>query len=126
MEKDEGTWPVNTMASDCEKIVVPVWGDQVAPRFDLTAEVLVFRIEEGLLKEERLFVLPQASNEELCQFILKEGATALICGGIEEEYLRYLEWKKVIVYENVIGNVRKALEAFMTGNLKPGDILIGR
>ncbi len=111
------------MGLHSETIVIPVVGDLVAPRFDLTPEVMVFSVEEGAIKGERLFVLPQASNEELCQFLLKEGATTLICGGIEEEYFRYLEWKRIKVLDNIIGPAKSVLKAYMEGKLKPGDIL---
>jgi predicted Fe-Mo cluster-binding NifX family protein len=104
-------------------IAIPIYGQSVAPRVDLTSEVVLVLVENGKKEDERLFVLPQASSEEFCQFILKEGVKTVICGGIEEEFLRYLEWKNVEVIDNVIGKVPDVVERYLKGELKTGDMV---
>lgn len=107
-----------------KKILIPLYEDDVAPRFDLATEVLVVKRDRtGQTEEERVLILPHPSSEKLCHLILTEGVEAVICGGIEEEYYDYLTWKKVLVMDNVIGSSRSALKRFFRGNLKSGDIL---
>lgn len=107
-----------------EKILVPLFGDDIAPRFDLATEVLIVSgVSDRRESDEKIIVLPQASAEQLCHLILTESVTTVICGGIEEEYYRYLTWKKIQVLDSVIGPWRKALARFQLNNLQEGDIL---
>jgi predicted Fe-Mo cluster-binding NifX family protein len=107
-----------------QKVLVPIYGNEVAPRFDLATEVWLARVSpDGSIEEERTVVLPQASAESLCHLIITESVKTVICGGIEEEYYEYLRWKKVNVVDSVIGLHQQALEAFKSGTLEPGTIL---
>ena len=107
-----------------EKLLITIWRDQVAPRFDLTSEVLVATVDAtGEVLHSKTVVLPSVSAEDLCHLILTEGITKVICGGIEEEYFEYLSWKKVKVIDSVIGPYLQALELARVGKLEPGAIL---
>jgi len=109
-----------------EKLLITIWRDQVAPRFDLTSEVLVATMDStGQVSNTKTVVLPTVSAEDLCHMILTEGITTVICGGIEEEYFQYLSWKKVTVIDSVIGPYDRALEFARSGKLEPGAILSG-
>ena len=106
-----------------KKALIPLHGNDVAPRFDLAAEALIAVGDEAGKKwKERIVVLSQSSSEQLCQLILTEGVDAVICGGIEEEHYQYLTWKRVQVFDSVIGPWEKALERFYQGRLQSGDI----
>lgn len=106
------------------KILIPLHEDDVAPRFDLTTEVLVASLDQkARIKDDKVLILPHPSPEKLCHLILTEGVEAVICGGIEEEYYDYLTWKKVQVLDNVIGSSRAVLDRFRRGRLKSGDII---
>jgi len=107
-----------------EKLLITIWRDQVAPRFDLTSEVLVATVDStGEVLHSKTVVLPNVSAENLCHMILTEGITTVICGGIEEEYFQYLTWKKVKVIDSVIGSHDQALEFARGDRLEPGAIL---
>ena len=94
-----------------DKLLITIWRDQVAPRFDLTSEVLVATVDStGELLHSKTVILPAVSAEGLCHLILTEGITTVICGGIEEEYFQYLTWKKVRVIDSVIATYDLALE----------------
>jgi hypothetical protein len=106
------------------KILICLYGNDIAPRFDLTTEVLIVTYgSDGAVEEERTLVLPQASPEKLCHMILTEDVKTVICGGIEEEYHQYLTWKRVNVLDSVIGSYSRVLERLAKGSLKAGDIL---
>lgn len=109
------------------KVVIPLNGEEVAPRFDLAAEVWIGRLNaEGGLDEERIVVLPQASAEALCHLIVSERAKTVICGGIEELYYDYLVWKKVAVIDSVVGRRAEVFRAFLEGSLESGTVLFER
>lgn len=107
------------------KVLITIWYEDVAPRFDLTSEVLTAKVapESGEIREKKTLVLPAPSAEELCRFILSEGVETVICGGIENEYYQFLAWKNVKVIDSVIGSYEKALELLGRGRLEAGVIL---
>lgn len=104
------------------KILIPLYGNDVAPRFDLATEILILRLDKNK-GEEKIIVLPQASAEKLCHLIITEGIDTVICSGIEEEYYHYLIWKKITVLDSIIGSWRSAIEAYQKNELKIGTIL---
>lgn len=109
------------------KVLVTLLGDEISPRFDLTTEVLTVTVnDDGSVARERTVVLPHASAEDLCTFILSESVEVVICGGIEEEFFQYLTWKKVEVIDSVMGAGAPALDLYCRGRLEPGAILFDR
>jgi predicted Fe-Mo cluster-binding NifX family protein len=110
-----------------QKVLTTLCENTVAPRFDLTTEVLISSIgADGCIEKNRTMVLAHASAEDLCQLISKEGVEVVICNGIEEEFFEYLTWKKVRVLDSVMGSWEHALKLFAQGKLKAGSILYDR
>lgn len=113
------------------RVLIPLFKDEVAPRFDLAAEALLADVthdgdgDMGEIKTED-FLLPHPSADGLCDLILRKDVDVLICGGIEEEYYHYLRWKRVEVLDNVAGPARDVLERYALGTLQSGDILFDR
>ena len=108
-----------------KKVLITLHGNDVAPRFDLTTEVLIALVtEEGSVREEKTMVLPQSSAEKLCHLVLTDAIQTVICGGIEQEFYEYLTWKKVMVIDSIVGSLQKVLQSFAEGRLKAGDILL--
>jgi predicted Fe-Mo cluster-binding NifX family protein len=107
------------------KILIPLSGDDVAPRFDLAQEAFVATISrDGAVVEDKTIILPHASAEALCNVILTEKIDTVVCCGIEEEYYEYLKWKKVRVIDSVVGPYARVLERVRQGALADGDILL--
>lgn len=89
-----------------EKILVPLLGDDMAPRFDLVQEVAIITVNENRqVVDRKILVLAEASAESLCQLILNEKIGTVVCCGIEEEYYQYLTWKKVKVVDYISGSL---------------------
>ena len=108
-----------------QKIIIPIYGNDVAPRFDLATEVVITELDDSREnRQEKTVVLSQSSAEQLCHLILTEAVSVVICSGIEEEYYQYLTWKRVQVIDSVIGSWRLALERFFKKSLESGDILL--
>ncbi len=106
------------------KILIPTKGQLIAPRFDLATEVIVATCyDQQLLEEPRCLLVAEPSAEALCEMILKEQAKRVICCGIEEEHFRFLSWKKVTVFDSVIGPWKQALGLAAADELRAGDIL---
>lgn len=110
-----------------QKVLTTICENVVAPRFDLTTEVLISSINtDGVIEKNRTMVLAHASAEDLCQLISNEGVEVVICNGIEEEFFDYLTWKKVQVLDSVMGSWEHAIKLFAQGKLKAGSMLYDR
>lgn len=106
-----------------QKILIPIYGDYIAPRFDLATEIQIITISNDVIEELKTIVLPQASAEKLCHLVITESAKIVICGGIENEFHQYLTWKRIHIFDSVIGKWEKALDLLINGSLNPCDIL---
>ncbi|MFH2092482.1 MAG: hypothetical protein ABIJ31_08975 [Pseudomonadota bacterium] len=109
------------------KLTIPIYHEEIAPRFDLATEVLTILLSKGnVIEQQKTIVLPRSSADDLCHLLLAENINTLICGAIEEEYYQFLKWKKIDVYDSVAGNWSTALKLWQKNSLNPGDILIKR
>lgn len=106
------------------QILVTLFEDYIAPRFDLTTKILIGQAERGKpLSRPRTILLPGPSSDELCSLILKEKIDVVICGGIEDIHYQYLTWKKIQVIDRIIGNGELVLRKALDGNLRPGSVV---
>lgn len=106
------------------KIVAILQGNDIAPRFDLATEVLIAKIARGKISgEPRTVLLPGPGSDALCSLIIREEASLVICGGIEEAHFQYLVWKKIEVIDRVIGPAVQAIAQAIAKQLRPGGIV---
>lgn len=106
------------------KILITISGNNVAPRFDMTSELLIASYnDQGLTGKPRTILMAGPSPEEICSLILKEDIDTVICGGIEERHYKYLAWKKINVFDSIIGPFNDVLAVAMDDNLRAGTIL---
>ncbi|RQD60267.1 NifB/NifX family molybdenum-iron cluster-binding protein [Desulfonatronovibrio magnus] len=109
--------------SDVRRVLVTVHDHDVSPRFDMTLEVLIVeKSDNGLILDQKNLLLSEPSAEELCSIVQSERVQDVICGGIEEEFFQYLTWKKIRVFDNVIGPADVAVEAWRLDELKEDTI----
>ncbi|WP_027370275.1 NifB/NifX family molybdenum-iron cluster-binding protein [Desulfovermiculus halophilus] len=109
------------------KILIPISGECIAPRFDLCTEAWIGRVDEqGGIEQERILVLAHPSPEDMCQLVITENVDTVLCNGIESQYFDYLQWKKVRVIDSVIASVDQALHALAQGRLHNGAVLLER
>lgn len=106
------------------KLLMPIQGDFVAPRFDLATEILIASFAQGeLTTEPRTIIMERPSDEGLCQMVVEDNVSDVICGGIEELHYNFLVWKKVNVLDGIIGGWQSALEKLLAGTLRQGEII---
>ncbi len=110
-----------------KRVLIPIYREEIHPRFDRAGEILLVTVsEDGQVMERKNLVLAQPSADEICNHVLRERITHVICGAIEEEYYHYLRWKRIDVLDFVAGLAEEALGRFIRGELKSGDVLFGR
>jgi predicted Fe-Mo cluster-binding NifX family protein len=109
------------------KITITVHQDHIAPRFDLATEILIIMISNNsVVEEKKSIVLPRSSADELCHLLLSENINTLICGAIEDEYYQFLKWKKIDIFDSIVGNWTAAFKNWQENTLASGDILSHR
>ncbi|WP_028573932.1 NifB/NifX family molybdenum-iron cluster-binding protein [Desulfonatronovibrio hydrogenovorans] len=106
-----------------QRVLITVHDHDISPRFDYTLEVLIVEKDgEGQIVDKKNLLLSEPSAEEICNLVQTENVQAVICGGIEADYYQYLTWKKVLVFDNIMGPVSRVLEAWTEGVLKEDTI----
>ncbi len=106
------------------KILIPIHLNFVAQRFDLASEVLIADHDgQRIMGRPRTIIMSRPSAEELCNLIIKENIDTVICGGIEERHYKFLTWKKIDVFDSIIGDYSTALDLAGSGELEAGTIL---
>jgi predicted Fe-Mo cluster-binding NifX family protein len=108
-----------------EKILLPIIHNDLAPRFDLATKVMLVSVtrETSVMGkiEEKTVVIDPPSPEGMCRLAVNEGVHTIICAGIEQEYLDFLEWKGIKVMDDICGPVEAILESFLGGHLFRGN-----
>jgi predicted Fe-Mo cluster-binding NifX family protein len=116
---------ISELPANPVRVLIPLLGDDVAPRFDLAPEALIATVEpNGRVTVDKSIVLSRASAEALCRLIMTEKIDVVVCCAIEDEYYQYLVWKKIKVVDSVIGPYSRALERLETRSIASGDILL--
>ncbi|MYL83494.1 dinitrogenase iron-molybdenum cofactor biosynthesis protein [Desulfovibrio aerotolerans] len=106
------------------RVLIALRGNEVAWRFDKTAEALVCAIDDdGTVTSQSEIIFACYSAEDLCEYVLAHNIDTVVAGGMEEEYYHYLRWKRVDVIDNVAGELGPVLERLAGGRLSSGDIL---
>lgn len=106
------------------RIFIPLFQEEVSPRFDLSTEVLHAESgEDGAILKEKLLILPGPSAERLCHMIITEHVHTVICGGIDQELYDFLLWKRIRVIDDVVGPGTLVLRRYLAGRLAAGDVV---
>lgn len=106
------------------KLLITVQEDNIAPRFDLTTEVVIVEhANRQMWRKPRTIILPRKNAEDLSDLIVKEGINCVVCGSIEDSFYKFFTWKKIIIIDCVIGSYAQAIELAIADQLQPGLIL---
>lgn len=110
-----------------EKILIPLFENEVAPRFDMATDVLVVSVtrETSVMGKihERILVLDAPSGEAMYRLVKAENIMTIICAGIEKEIYDFLKRKGIDVIDNVCGPADAVLEAYLMAKLASGQNL---
>ena len=99
-------------------IAVPVYGDEVAPRFGEAAELMVAQTREGQIHSMRRILLETREEGKIWSLVLSLRPHAVICGGIRRSLQRLLEREHIAVFWGVIGHAEDALNLYLAGRLR--------
>lgn len=74
------------------KIAVPIFNDQVSPRFDSAREIIIVDCNDGNIGDRKRLITIDMPCPEKIKRLIELKIDALLCGGIDkmcEEYLKH-------------------------------------
>ena len=105
------------------KVAIPLFGDEVSPRFGCSAKLLMADVENGRVLSQSPLDVSEMGGCGLAGFLNDSRVEVVICGGIHQRHRDELESGGLRVIWGVIGRASEALEAFAAGNLKPDQFI---
>jgi predicted Fe-Mo cluster-binding NifX family protein len=102
------------------KIAIPLFGDRVSPRFDVSPEVWFIEVEGGEILQEERFPTENLTIPQRLERIASSGVHKVICGGIDGFCRDQLGNRGVDVVQDITGDAGVAFDLFMKGTLRPG------
>jgi predicted Fe-Mo cluster-binding NifX family protein len=103
------------------KIAIPLFGNKVSPRFDLSPELWIITENKGELVHQEKISVAGLNIPQRIEKLSLNGITQLICGGIHDFSLDQLKNRGIDVFHNVIGEADIALTYFLKGVLQTGS-----
>ena len=104
------------------KIAVPFSEGQVFGHFGRTQKFAIFDVEDKRVVSNHLLPAGEASCTELAGLLKAQGVTAVICGGISAIESQALFDLNIDLVANVQGNVRHAVEEYITDTLRDNPV----
>jgi predicted Fe-Mo cluster-binding NifX family protein len=107
------------------RVAIPLFHSRVSPHFAYAQEILLAtKAEEGDWVREKIAYghMPPMQKMSLLSHL---GINTLICGGINGEFLHYLECQGIQVIAGVMGEAEQALRLYADGRLTPGAVVSG-
>ena len=107
------------------KAAIPLFGDDVSPRFGCSGRFLVASIEENRVQARNEEAVTHLDPWKFPEFLASQGVTQVICGGVHRRFQMELERLGIKVIWGVIGPAEEALAAFLNGTLKSNQFVCG-
>jgi predicted Fe-Mo cluster-binding NifX family protein len=107
-------------------VAVPLFGEEVSPRFGYANEMMLADVDSGKVESVRRLAVPGGGGMQVCSLILSVRPDAVVCGGIHPRWQRMLEHQRITVLGGVIGRAEDALGSYAAGNLKSDQFVCPR
>lgn len=106
------------MTQEGYKIAVPIFQGRVAPRLDTADNILFTTIEDGKVKGEEEVRVIGIHPMKMAHWFKEEGVTVLICCGIDRFCYQFMFDSNILIFPRIVGDVNKAVNAYLNGNLE--------
>jgi predicted Fe-Mo cluster-binding NifX family protein len=105
------------------KVAVPVFGEEVSPRFGCSTHALVATVDQGGVQIEGMQDLSQVPPWQWPDLFSSLGVAKVVCGGMHGRFQEELERRGIEVIWGVIGPAADALAALQKGTLRSDQFL---
>ena len=100
------------------KVAVPVFGEEISPRFGCSTHMLIATIEQREICIEDHRDLSQLPPWRWPDLLASLGVTTVVCGGMHRHFQEAIEQHGIQVIWGVIGPASDALVALQKGTLQ--------
>ena len=100
------------------RVGVPLFGEDVSPRFGYSTELLVATVGEDGIRTEEVKDIAGLAPWQLIEDLSSSGVVKVICGGVQRRFQGELEGRGIEVIWGVIGPAADALVALHNGTLR--------
>jgi len=105
------------------KVAVPLFGEDVSPRFGYMNDVLIATIDETGIRTEEIKDVTSLAPWQLPEFLASLGIAKVICGGMHWRFQYMMQRSGIEVIWGVIGPAADALAALQAGRLRNDQFL---
>lgn len=105
------------------KVAVPLFNQEVSPRFGCSSHVLLADVESAGVQAERVEDLSHLPPWQWASYLAQQGVTTVICGGIHQRFQEAFATVGIQVIWGVIGPAADALAALRQGTLQPNQFV---
>jgi len=99
------------------RVAVAVWKDRISPVFDVSRNILVLDIENGIItcKHEERFASDNSAHKltKLAELRVQK----LICGAISQPLAHMLTSNGIKTLSFIAGDIEEVIAAYLSGNL---------
>lgn len=99
------------------RLAVPLFGDEVAPRFCFADQVLIADIAAGAVASSQRLSMGDASWPQRLSELAAAGVSVLLCGGFNRRFLPLASSHGIEVIWGLFGGADRVVQAFCTGEL---------
>ncbi len=99
------------------KIAVPRFGDEVAPCFDYSVNIVVFTIQKDEIVEEKEYTLSSQWAVDRIRLLRDQRVDVLICGGIQDRFEDMVRANDIKVISWVSGEAKDLVRRFLNKTL---------
>ena len=99
------------------RVAVTYENGQVFQHFGHTEQFQIFTVEDGKILSDEIVSTNGSGHSLVADFLVVQGASVLICGGIGGGAKMALAQKNISVFGGVTGETRKVVEDYLAGTL---------
>jgi predicted Fe-Mo cluster-binding NifX family protein len=99
-------------------LAIPLFGDEVAPRFCVADEVLLTEVDDSSVASSGRLLLAGAPWQERLSRLAAHGVTVLLCGGFNRLFMPMARNLGIQVIWGLAGRVDELVDAYRRGELE--------
>lgn len=101
----------------CMRVAIPLFKNGMSPRLDITDSLLVYDIENDVVKKKEQCDLVFEQPAQLISFLQKKQVSTIACGGCPQFILRMLVFYGFDVVPGLVGDPESIVTMLINGKL---------
>ncbi len=108
------------------RLAIPLYGENVAPRFCVADDVLVVELDDGTVASTRDLSLAGTPWAERLHSLSAQGVTVLLCGGFNRRFVPLANNLGIQVIWGLAGRADALIDAYCRGEIELFSLFPGQ